>query len=375
MHPSAAQPLTVADILSRMRERWVLALTPVVLGLAASTAYTLLAPPVYVSTASVVVQPLLAEQFGNINLSSVINMSTESQLAASSAVAAKAGEKLALTADAVRSSLSIDSPQGTQVLNIRYRATTPAGAAAGAQTVAESYLAYREGSAQADADRRLVSIADQIDTVNARIADGGGQTSAYQEALRALLTDQRELTSIKATAGGRVITSAVPPLARSAPRPVVDLAIGLAGGGIVGLVLSVLWPRRRQPVSPAELARLVSPTDGGPLADETGDGEQSGAGEASSISHSGSSDGADAPAVSPRQGEPRRTAPVGRSARVARGVPAVRARPSSSAPGPVAGRPNGFASGRGGDSSSSGRSGGASGGSGIISRSVAWFQN
>jgi uncharacterized protein involved in exopolysaccharide biosynthesis len=239
-----------------VRERWVLALTPVVLGLAASTAYTLLAPPVYVSTASVVVQPLLAEQFGNINLSSVINMSTESQLAGSSAVAAKAGEKLALTADAVRSSLSIDSPQGTQVLNIRYRATTPAGAAAGAQTVAESYLAYREGSAQADADRRLVSIADQIDTVNARIADGGGQTSAYQEALRALLTDQRELTSIKATAGGRVITSAVPPLARSAPRPVVDVAIGLAGGGIVGLVLSVLWPRRRQQVSPAELGDL-----------------------------------------------------------------------------------------------------------------------
>ncbi len=126
MQPFATQPLTVADILTRVRERWVLALTPVVLGLAASTAYTLLAPPVYVSTASVVVQPLLAEQFGNINLSSVINMSTESQLAGSSAVAAKAGEKLALTADAVRSSLSIDSPQGTQVLNIRYRATTPA---------------------------------------------------------------------------------------------------------------------------------------------------------------------------------------------------------------------------------------------------------
>ncbi len=211
--------------------------------------------------------------------------------------------------------------------------------------------------------------------MNARIADGGGQTSAYQEALRALLTDQRELTSIKATAGGRVITSAVPPLARSAPRPVVDVAIGLAGGGIVGLVLSVLWPRRRQEVSPAELARVVAPADGGPSGE--GDGEQPGADAATSTTDpaaDGSSDDANATAASPRQGEPRRTASVGRSARSARGVPAVRARVVAGS-GPVAGRPNGFASGRGGGSSSSGRSGGNSGGSGIISRSVAWFQS
>jgi len=241
-----AQTLTVADIVVRVRERWTLALVPVVLGLAGAAAYTLTAPPVYVSMASVVVQPVLAEQFGNVNLSSVINMSTEAQLARSSAVSVSAGQKLGLSGEAVRAAFSVDTPQDTQVLNIHFRSGTADGAAAGAQTVAEAYLAYREGSAQADADRRLASIAEQIDTVNARLAEGGGQTGAYQEALRALLADQRELTSIKATSGGRVITKAVAPGRRSSPRPVVDLAIGLAVGAIGGLVLSVTWPRRRR---------------------------------------------------------------------------------------------------------------------------------
>ena len=241
---SATQTLTVSDILARVRERWLLAATCVVLGVVGSIGYTLTAPTSYVASASVVVQPVIAEQFGSVNLSSVINMLTESQVARSSAVATAAGEKLNLSPDVVRDALTVDSPQDTQVLNLHFAAGTPDGAAAGAQTVAESYLAYREGSAQADADRRLASITAQIETVTQRIGQGG-QTSAYQETLRSLLTDQRELTSIKATSGGRVITRAVPPTVKSSPRPVVDVAIGLAGGLIAGLILSVMLPRRR----------------------------------------------------------------------------------------------------------------------------------
>lgn len=248
------QPLTVSDILARVRERWLLFLTPVVLAVVAAVGYTLTAPAIYVSTASVVVQPLLAEQFGNVNLSSVINMSTEAQVARSSAVATAAGERLGLSADVVRESFTVDSPQDTEVLNIHFSSGTPDGAAAGAQTVAEAYLAYREGSAQSDAERRLTSITDQIDAVNLKLADGG-QASAYQETLRSLLTDQRELTSIKATSGGRVITRAVPPLNQSSPRPVVDVAIGTAGGLIVGLIASVMLPRRRPRVTVAAVPR------------------------------------------------------------------------------------------------------------------------
>lgn len=262
---SATQTLTVSDILARVRERWLLAATCVGLGVVGSVGYTLTAPTVYVASASVVVQPVIAEQFGSVNLSSVINMLTESQVAKSSAVATAAGEKLNLSPDVVRDALTVDAPQDTQVLNLHFAAGTPDGAAAGAQTVAESYLAYREGSAQADADRRLASITAQIDTVTQRIGQGGGQSSAYQETLRSLLTDQRELTSIKATSGGRVITRAVPPTTKSSPRPVVDVAIGLAGGLIAALVFSVMLPRRRSRDSAVVLDRRAPVNPPAPL--------------------------------------------------------------------------------------------------------------
>ncbi len=228
---------------ARAREHWVPALASVLLGLVAAIGYVLLTPPSYVSSASVVVQPVVADQFGNINLSNVINMSTEEQVARSSAVASTAGERLGRDADVVHDSYTVDSPQDTQVLNIHFAASTAEGAAAGAQTVAESYLSYREGSAQEDADRRLKSIAAQIATLEARIAEGK-QVAAYQESLQSLLSDQRVLTSIKATSGGRVITSAVAPVGQSSPRPLIDVTIGLAAGVIVGLVLAVTWPGR-----------------------------------------------------------------------------------------------------------------------------------
>jgi uncharacterized protein involved in exopolysaccharide biosynthesis len=251
--PGPATTLTVADVLDRMRRHWPLALGPVLFGLAGSIGYVLLAPSSYLATASVVVQPVIADQFGGVNISSVVNMSTEAQVARSSAVAALAGARLGLAGDVVRDSSSVDSPQGTQVLDIHFTARTAAAAAAGAQTVAESYLAYRERSAEDDADRRLESVTAQIRALEARI-DAGRAAPAYQDTLRALLADQRMLTSIKATSGGRVITRAEPPTHRATPRPVVDVGLGLAAGLVVGLVLSVTWPRPgRVPPAPVDL--------------------------------------------------------------------------------------------------------------------------
>lgn len=246
-----APTLTVGDVWRRLLARPVLAGVPVVLGLGAGLGYAFLAPPTYLATASVIVQPVLADQFGNLNLANVITMATEEELAQSRAVAEAAAATLGISADSVLSSLSVDSPPDTQVLNVRFRAGTPQAAAAGAQTVAQTYLTAREGAASKDADRRLAAVQKQIDEVNAKlVGKTTAQSSAYQDDLRALLADQRTLTGIKATSGGRVITPAVEPKQKASPKLLVGLGAGLGAGVVVGLVLAVLWPSRRRTATP-----------------------------------------------------------------------------------------------------------------------------
>ncbi len=255
--------LTLAQVTRRVRRRWPALAVSVLVGLATAAGLTYTAAPVYTAWASVLVQPVIAEQFGNVNIGSVLNMATEAQVARSLSVATAAADQLGTPAEQVRAALDVESPQDTQVLNIYYRAETGQAAAEGAQTVATSYLAYREANAAADADRRLASVNDQIDAITKRIA-AGGETSGFQDSLRSLLADKRELTSIKATTGGRVITSAVPPSARSAPRPVVNLAAGGVVGVLLGLALAVFRPLRRENLPVPELPATAHPGGRGP---------------------------------------------------------------------------------------------------------------
>jgi len=237
--------------------RPALAAVPVALGLLAGTAYWLLAPASFQSSASVVVQPLVADQFGAADPAHLVDMATEVQLAQSSAVAADAGQRLQLSPDAVRSALDVQSPPGTEVLTVTFRAGGAAAAAVGAQAVADAYLAYREAAAGADADRRLASVQKQIDDVTLKLAQRSAPSaSAYQDALRALLADQRTLAAVKAAAGGRVISKAVPPSSATPPKALVDIPIGGLAGVLVGVGLMLL-PRSRR------LATATSPRAAG----------------------------------------------------------------------------------------------------------------
>ncbi len=177
-------PLTVGDVWARVRRRPVMAAVPLALGLAAGVGYAVLAPPTYNSTASVVVQPLISDQFGGVNIANVINMATEAQVAQSSQVAGLAAKRLKVPAAQVRDGLSVAAPQGTQVIELHYSADNQQAASDGAQVVAESYLAYREGAAGADADRRLAAIQKQIDDANLKLSLNNSSQAAYQDSLR-----------------------------------------------------------------------------------------------------------------------------------------------------------------------------------------------
>jgi hypothetical protein len=170
-------------------------------------------------------------------------MATEEQVAQSSSVTGLAAAALGRTAGQVQAALSVDSPQDTQVLNVRYTAPDPADAARGAQTVAEKYLEFRSTSTAKDAERRIddLNVAISADESKLR-ANAGAETGPLQGDLQSLLAARRQLIAIESTPVGRVITAASVPTSPSSPRLATDVPVGLAAGLLVGLALALLLP-------------------------------------------------------------------------------------------------------------------------------------
>ena len=259
---SAAPALTFADVLARVRRRPVVFLLPIVLGLAASLAYVFLAPKTYVAKASVQVLPVVSDQYGSINLANVLNMATEQQIAASSSVVERAAQVMGTTNADIQDSVSVDSPQDTQVLNVRYTAGDATRAARGAEAVAQAYLDNRVSATRDDATARLARVKDQLSSTEAQLAKSSGAThTALSSDLQSLYSQRRQLQNIAATPVGRVITHADTPTAPSSPRLSADVPLGAAAGLIAGLVLAVLLPvrgRERERVVAAR-SRVTAP--------------------------------------------------------------------------------------------------------------------
>jgi uncharacterized protein involved in exopolysaccharide biosynthesis len=266
---SAAPALTFADVVARVRRRPVVFVLPIVLGLAASLAYVFLAPRTYVAKAAIQVQPVVSDQYGPVNLSQVLNMATEQQVAQSSSVVSLAAKALGTPTGELQDNLSVDTPQETQVLNVRYTAHTATAAARGAQVVAEKYLEYRTDATKSDANKRLLDIVARIRTTEEKLKKNPGvATRALQSDLDSLYSQRRQLESIAATPVGRIITDAAEPGAPTSPRIGRDVPLGLAAGLVVGLALAVLLPsrRRREVAAPTRVTapRRARDTSGRP---------------------------------------------------------------------------------------------------------------
>lgn len=261
--------LTVKDVVTRVRQRPVLAVAPMMLGLLLSVAYVVLTPPTYSATASVKVEPVVADRYaGNINVSNIISMQTEMQVVQSTSVAALAADTLGIDMRTVRHSIAVSSPQDTQVVDITYSAGSPAAAVRGAATVADSYLTYSKQSKQAVAKTQYAEVLKNIDEVQKQIAVKS--TTALQTQLDVLVQSRRSLESLLANTAGEIINKPVEPTSPASPKPLVAIPAGLGLGAILGLALAVLWPARSRrrltaPVPP-RASGAVAPQHGRPAA-------------------------------------------------------------------------------------------------------------
>jgi capsular polysaccharide biosynthesis protein len=238
-----------------IRRQWRVVLAAIVLGGLAALGFFTVSPTPVKATAVINLSVISTDPFDTSKqASSLLDGTTETQIATSYAVARDAARELgAGTApDEVRRRLSVDSETGASIVQITYAAPTSEQARAGADAVAESYLAYRTSRAQAKLDSILQGVKERgtvlgtlLTDANSRISEAAAGTLAANQAssdrdlvtieLNALLAQKGALEQVDTT-GGEVITEAARNNVVVQPTLFQLLLIGLLAGGMLGVV-------------------------------------------------------------------------------------------------------------------------------------------
>lgn len=291
-HASGSDPVgpALAHYARVLRVRWKTIVAGGLVGVLLTVSFMALRPPTVTATTILQVEIITTNPFAlDRAASTLLDASTEQQIASSYVVAARAAAELGddITPRQVQTSASATVDPNATIVRIRYSATRESDARQGADAVAHAYLAHR-------GDEVGTRIADQLDAIDIRLEElsevqaatlaalssaepGSGAEAAAESDLR--LTSQetdslvRERTSLRAisTSGGRVLTSAdVSDVVYSPSRSVL-----LVGGFVAGLGLGVVLAFVRHHTSSRlitryDVARLTGAPVWGP--DEHGDG-------------------------------------------------------------------------------------------------------
>jgi capsular polysaccharide biosynthesis protein len=258
--PSTAEHRQLAIFL---RRGWTAIVFGILIGLAGGALVTIVQPKKYTASASVLVTPTgVADSsvVANARTTTAINLDTESRLVTSTSVAQRVQDldpsTKSLSLTKLTAAVSVTVPANTQILTIRYVASSPTVGAQRANDFANAYLTQRQTDAQDTLNAQINASDTQLTTLNTRlkaVASTIGtlpSTSAqlnFFQAQRALLISQitaltTQLSKLTTTVvtPGRTLTKATAPGKASSPSPVLDLAAGLAVGLLIGLIAAWL---------------------------------------------------------------------------------------------------------------------------------------
>ncbi|MEU6599915.1 hypothetical protein [Streptomyces flaveolus] len=239
------EPDQLRDQLRRLlRHRVVIALG-IVLGLLGGAALAVSRAHTYTSTSEVLVRST-ADPFGTVSVAAdnQVSMGTEQQIAASTAVAVRAARLMGQAAGkaaALEDDLRITNQAKSQVLRFEFTARTPGRAARGANAFAEAYLADRKARNEAAVQRATRSVQQQIKTVEAaqRKDTEDDTAKALQSQLDTLHKRIVDINS-RDIEGGDIVRRGEAPRRPSVPGWPTLLALGLAGGLALGILLAWL---------------------------------------------------------------------------------------------------------------------------------------
>ena len=162
-NPETSLDVSVVSRIVRQRKKWIVLGT--VIGIAGSLAYLLITPTSYTATARVSITALGAEPIPEgRSLSSVLDIPTERQLAASALTTEDAAATLGdgWTADELRSGLAVAGDPTSTVLALSYTDTDRARAIEGADALADSYLTVRSDMVAERVDGMRDTITDRL---------------------------------------------------------------------------------------------------------------------------------------------------------------------------------------------------------------------
>ncbi len=233
-----------------------------VLGLLAGFAFSLAHPPVYTSSASVLINPLEGNPYSpDSQGDSLVALETEAQIVSSDEVTKETAALLkdGSTLDVLQKGVSALVQPNTQIIQISFTSKSATFAQRAAQAYADSYLEYRRQRSNdvndaairslkqqsKDVRGQLNAVEDRIDSLPAGPERDfqSGLRDTYRARLIELDSQVAQLTSGIAEAG-RAISPAAEPKSPSGVGSIVYAAGGLLAGLLGGFVLALARERR-----------------------------------------------------------------------------------------------------------------------------------
>lgn len=254
------------------RRRWTV-LTAAAIVAAAALFASSSRTPIYASTAQVLIGML--PQAG---VDVQPNMDNEKRIAGSLAVAQQvaAEYRFGVSPDVMLNSLSVDVPVNTDILAITYAHPDAHVAEVRAQAFADTYVKFRTAAADEQLalrkQRTANAIADlqrQLGDVERRATSGqvgqqlqtvlNAEAAAYVAQLGARQQDMQALRATPNSFQGRVIAAAQLPTSPARPNHIVDGAVGILVGLLLGMGLAFAQDRTdRRPRSTSEIEELLA---------------------------------------------------------------------------------------------------------------------
>ncbi|GAB3616265.1 hypothetical protein GCM10027416_08220 [Okibacterium endophyticum] len=253
----AEQPpaLSLGRYAAIVRRQWKVIVASTVLGALIAVVSLLLVGQSYTARTDVNINVISTDPFNaQRSASGLLDGTTEAQIASSHVVAATVADELGLSAAELRSSLEATVIPDATVIRISMTAPSAREARAGADAIAEAYLAYRSEQAEQRLSGILSRIAERLDDLQEQLVDANSRVSAAvpgsSEANQATsdrdlilieldsLLAQKTTTESIDTSGGSILTSAGENEVATAPSRTIFLATGVLAGLAVGLLLA-----------------------------------------------------------------------------------------------------------------------------------------
>jgi len=280
--PAAAvlneQVLDLRRAVRALRRRWRVVLALFAIGVGVGVVVTLKTPRVYIATTDVLLPPSPVDSKGL----ALRDIETELHIARSSDVVGQAAAALQppVRAAVLRPRIQV-RPLSTDIIEVVAAADSGRNAAQQADAVAEAYVALSSGTSSTQNDSVLARLKKQIEDMSQEIDRLNGSVAGVEAALRGQdpasaegvrLTGERDALrnrqagivaqvstletqvsdaqqAAAAKQGIRVLERASRPKHPARPRPLWNVGwsglVGLAAGGVVGLVIDVKQRRMR----------------------------------------------------------------------------------------------------------------------------------